>query len=208
MKPRPATRWGLRAPWYLVVGQRDRGVGGDSGFPCRSSGKVGIHSEFSAHVEVVAAASTGNETLHPWRVEGYKPLGPLGLRFASSRGSVVEFGERFESDTGYQARAPHPLGPLLPRRGEGEVLCLDFRENAPSFGLVLQGGSGLPGMAPHPLGPLLPRRGEGEVLCLDFRENAPSFGFVLGGGSGLPGMGPSSPRSPSPPEGRRGGLVP
>ena len=94
---------------------------------------------------------------------------------------------QFESGTGYPGWAPHPLGPLLPRRGEGEVLGLGFRENAPSFGLVLQGGSGLPGMAPHPLGPLLPRRGEGEVLCLDFRENAPSFGFVLGGGSGLPG---------------------
>ena len=29
---------------------------------------------------------------------------------------------QFESGTGYPGWAPHPLGPLLPRRGEGEVL--------------------------------------------------------------------------------------
>ncbi len=73
----------------------------------------------------------------PGRCPSLSYVGPLGLRFAASRGNVVEFGERFESDTGYQARAPHPLGPLLPRRGEGEVLGLGFRENAPSFGFVL-----------------------------------------------------------------------
>ncbi|KXK17389.1 MAG: hypothetical protein UZ18_ATM001001113 [Armatimonadetes bacterium OLB18] len=56
----------------------------------------------------------------PGRCPSLSYVGPLGLRFASSRGNVVEFGERFESDTGLTRQGPSsPSVPLLPRRGEG-----------------------------------------------------------------------------------------